>query len=108
MWAYRDTNRVGYDLVGANFYLEKLFGFDSDEEGQTSYYSYEIPDTFTIKEAKEIGEKARKLLITGYYSNDQRVVDMILEEYKNEQELFLFIFIYLIVLSMHILMNLYH
>lgn len=86
MWAYRDTNRVGYDSVGANFYLEKPFGFDSGGDGQTSYYSAEIPDTFTIKEAKEIGEKARKLLLTGYYSNVQRVVDMILEEYKNEQE----------------------
>lgn len=52
MWAYRDQNRVGYDSVGANFYLEKPFGFDGGGDCQTSYYSAEIPDTFTIKEAK--------------------------------------------------------
>ena len=41
MWAYRDPNRVGYDSVGANFYLEKPFGFDgggADDASNTQGY----------------------------------------------------------------------
>ena len=80
MWAYRDPNRVGYDSIDANFYLEKPFGFGRNDS-ESAYYEAEMPDC-TKEEAELIGERARKLLLTGYYSA-QRAVDMVL---KNEDQ----------------------
>ena len=82
MWAYRDPYRVGYDSVGANFYLEKPFGFRSGGDSNSAYYEAEIPDTFTLEEAKAIGERARELLLTGYYSSGQTAVNIALSERK--------------------------
>ncbi len=82
MWAYRDPSRLGYDSVGANLYLEKPFGFSSGGDSQTAYYEAEIPDC-TKEEAEAIGERARKLLLTGYYSDAQRAVDKVL---RNEDQ----------------------
>ena len=80
MWAYRDPTRVGYDSIGANYYLEKPFGFGRNDS-ESAYYEVEMPDC-TKEEAENIGERARKLLLTGYYSA-QRAVDMVL---KNEDK----------------------
>jgi len=77
MWAYRDPYRMGYDSVEANFYTEKPWAFDRGGDSQTAYYAAEIPDC-TKEEAEAIGERAVKLLKTGYYSNAQIVVDMVL------------------------------
>ena len=82
MWTYRDANRVGYDSIGSNYYLEKPFGFNSSKDSQTAYYEADIPDTYTIEEEKLIGEKTVKLLVSGYYSNAQRAVDTVLLEKK--------------------------
>ena len=78
MWAYRDPNRVGYDSIGASFYLEKPYGFDTHGDSQTAYYEAEIPDC-TEEEANAIGESARELLLSGYYSNAQWAVDRVLK-----------------------------
>ena len=80
MWAYRDPTRVGYDSIGADYYLEKPFGFGRNDS-QSRYYEAEMPDC-TKEVAEDIGERARKLLLTGYYSA-QRAVDMVL---KNEDK----------------------
>ena len=84
MWAYRDPSRVGYDSVEANFYMEEPFGFRSGGDSCSAYYAAEIPDTFTTEEAKIIGEQARQLLLTGYYSNGQRAVDCVLAQWKKD------------------------
>lgn len=82
MWAYRDPNRVGYDCVEANYYASEPFGFRHGGDSESAYYMAEIPDTFTEKERDAIGERAVELLKTGYYSDAQRVVDMVLTELK--------------------------
>ena len=81
MWAYRDPNRVGYDSVGANYYLEKPLFFNTGGDSQTAYYEAEIPDC-TKEEAEEIAEKTVELLQTGYYSNAQWAVDKVLNDKK--------------------------
>lgn len=82
MWAYRDPNRVGYDSIDADYYLEKPFGFGRDDS-ETAYYDADIPDGLTEEEKKAIGEKAVALLKTGYYSA-RRAVDMVLAEEKKD------------------------
>lgn len=81
MWAYRDPNRVGYDSIGANYYLKMPDSFQRGGDSQTAYYEADIPDSCTEEEAKVIGEKTVKLLLTGYYSA-QRAVDLVLAEEK--------------------------
>ena len=80
MWAYRDPNRVGYDSVDASYYLEKPFGFGRNDS-ESAYYEVEIPDC-TREEAEDIGERARKLLLTGYYSATRAVATVLKNEDK--------------------------
>ena len=86
MWAYRDPTRVGYDSVDANYYLEKPFGFSTGGDSQSAYYEAEIPDC-SMEEAKAIGEGARQLLLSGYFSNGQQAVDRFLKERKKPETL---------------------
>ena len=57
MWAYRDPSRVGYDSIGADYYLEKPWGFDRGGDSQSAYYEAEIPDC-TKEEAEAMGHQA--------------------------------------------------
>ena len=81
MWAYRDPNHVGYDSVGANYYFENPYAFNTNGDSQTAYYEAEIPDC-TKEEAEEIAKKTVELLLTGYYSNAQWAVDKVLQDKK--------------------------
>lgn len=66
IWGYSDPTRVGYDTVGASYYLEKPSTFSGI--GSTQVYEIDIPDTFTLEQAKELGKSAVKLMEkTNYY-----------------------------------------
>lgn len=82
MWAYRDPNRVGYDSIDADYYLEKPFGFGRNDS-ESAYYDADIPDGMTVEEREALGEKAVALLKSGYYSA-QRAVDLALADEKKD------------------------